>query len=105
MSFPFLLRKEVKDEFSQENFKRIQDYFTGLALDRCNLEFFEVEYAGAVTAAPHPHQLKFIPKDVILLHNLTNTSVTFLYDQFDRTNIYITTGAATTLRFLLGRYA
>ena len=105
MTFPFLLRKEIKDEFSQENFTRIQDYFRALALDRCEFQFFEIVYAGAVTAASHPHQLNFVPKDVILLHNLANTTVTFLYSQFDRTNIYVTTGAATTLRFLLGRYS
>lgn len=101
--FPTLFRKEIDDEFSQENFKRIGDYFAEDPVSNGGFKFFEVSIPSAVTGYQHPHSLGYQPKDVILLHNSTNATVTFNYLSFDKTFISITTSGATVLRFLLGR--
>jgi len=102
--FPFLLRKEVEDEFSQENFKRIQDYFIAQALDRCNFQFLEIPVTGVVTNKKFRHRLGFVPKDIILMHNLNNQSVTWNYSLFSSTELDFDCAGSTILRILAGRY-
>ena len=104
MSFPGLFRKEIVDEFVQENFRRIMDYFAVDAVARSSFEFVETNIPGAVTDLAVLHHLGFTPKDVILTHNLNNATVTFGYSKFSKTHIYVTSTAATTLRMLVGRY-
>lgn len=104
MTFPTLFKKDIKEEFTQTNFVRLSDFFAADALTRCGFEFISCVVPGAVTNAPVVHRLGYAPKDVILMHNLTNATVTFNYGLFDDTNIYVTTNAATTLRMLVGRY-
>jgi hypothetical protein len=102
--FPFLLRKEVEDQFAQENFLRIQDYFKSQAVDRCSFEFLEIPVVDTVTGLAFQHRLGFVPKDIITLHNSTNATVTWQYLQFTSTNLILDVSAATTLRILAGRY-
>lgn len=104
MSFPNLFRKEIEDEFAQENFKRVMDYFTQDAVTRTGFEYLTLTTTGAVTNYKLPHKLGYQPKDVILMHNLNNVTVTFNYALFDATNLDITTSGATTIRILVGRY-
>lgn len=104
MKFPSLFRKEIVDEFVQENFKRIMDYFAVDPIARSSFEFIEVPIGGAVSGVPVLHHLGFVPKDIILTHNLTNATVTFDYSSFTTTHIYVTSSAATTLRMMIGRY-
>lgn len=102
--FPKVFVNELTDTFIKENFKRIRDYFAQDAISRGAFEFLEILITGAVTNFKYPHSLGYQPKDIILMHNLSNTAVTFNYDKFDATNIDITTGGTTTLRLLVGRY-
>lgn len=104
MSFPELLTKQIDDLYVQENFKRLADWSKTEALLRARFEFLEIVITGAVTNAAFAHSLRYTPKDVILMHNLTNATVSFGYTLFSETNIYITTSGATTLRLLVGRY-
>lgn len=114
--FPKLFRKEVQDAFVQENFVRIQDYFTASDLERCSFKFYEIPWPPpeledlVVFSYPYriafPHGLKFVPKDVVALSsNPSATTVTWHYEDFDETYVYATVSAAVTLRVLLGRYA
>lgn len=110
--FPFLFTKEIKDQWTQENFLRLADFFAKDGLTLCQFKFFEFvvpEIAGRTTAYPKtsilPHNLGFVPKDIITLHNLNNATLTWNYSAFDATNISFTVSAATTIRALIGRYA
>lgn len=105
MSFPKLLTKQIEDQYTQETFKRVEDFFVGDAVTRCGFEFIEVTFTAAVTAVPVLHKLGYVPKDVILMHNSTNATVTFSYLAFTATAVIVTTSAATTLRMLVGRYS
>lgn len=110
--FPFLFTKEIKDQFAQENFLRIADYFAADPFTSSHFQFFEFvvpAISGRTTTYPYtsvlPHNLGFQPKDVLLLHNLNNATLTWNYADFTETNISFTVSAATTIRALIGRYA
>ncbi len=102
MTFPDLLIKETQDEFTQENFKRIKDYFRDMAVDRTGFEFLEITAPNGTSA--YGHRLGYVPKDIIVMHNSANVSVAFNYDLFTASDISLTVGGATTLRLLIGRY-
>lgn len=102
--FPSLFKKEIEDTFIQENFRRIVDYFAGEPLNKCGFKFFKIEVPGAVTNFKWPHSLGYQPKDVIVMHNEQNATVTFNYLKFNSTSIDLTSSGATTLRILLGRF-
>lgn len=104
MIFPVLLKKEIEDIYTQENFKRLGEYFRIDPVTRCRFEFLETVIPGSVTNMQVFHRLGYVPKDVILLHNSTNATVTFGYSLFTDEAVYVTSSAATTLRFLVGRY-
>lgn len=104
MNFPVLLKKEIEDLYTQENFKRLGEYYLQDALTRCKFEFLTLTTTGSVTNFKLVHKLGYVPKDVILMHNLNNATVTFSYASFDSTSITLTVSAATTLRMLVGRY-
>lgn len=104
MKFPNILTKEIDDTYSQENFKRIGDHFAKDAVTKCGFEFLTVTFAGSVTNFNLTHHLGYVPKDVILMHNLNNATVTFTYSAFTSSAIIVTVSAATTLRMLVGRY-
>lgn len=104
MTFPFLLKKEIEDQYVQENFKRIMDYGNANPLDRCSFQFFSIEIPGSVTNFKYKHGLGFRPLDVIIMHNVNNVSITLNYSKFDSNDLDITASGATTLRCLVGRY-
>lgn len=104
MKFPVLLKKEVEDLYSQENFKRLGEYFAADAFTRGRFEFLEATFAASATNSPVVHRLGYVPKDVILMHNLNNATVSFNYAGFTSDAILVTVSAATTLRMLVGRY-
>lgn len=102
--FPFLFRKEIEDQYIQENFNRIGEFFKLWPLTRSGFVFREYAIDGALTDQPIPHRLSYIPKDIIITHNLNNVAVDFDYLAFDKENIVISTSGPTTLRMFLGRY-
>jgi hypothetical protein len=104
MTFPKLFVKEIDDGFTQENFKRVEDYFRSDPYDKFGFKFLEIAIPSSVSSQPFKHFLGYQPKDIILTHNLNNATITFHYSLFTSEDIFITSSAATTLRFLVGRY-
>lgn len=104
--FPKLFRKEIVDQWIQENFRLMQQFFVDDAVSRCLFEFLEFEVPGVIANFKYPHSLGYQPKDVILMHNSENAGIVFNYNKFNASSIDLTsTGpGATTLRLLLGRY-
>jgi hypothetical protein len=102
--FPHLFTKEIEDQFVQDNFKKIETFMREFPFAVINMDFYEIIFAGPFTNYKHKHSLNFTPKDVIMTHNLNNATVTFNYSLFDSVNIDLTVSAATTIRFLLGRF-
>lgn len=99
-----LFRKEVEDEFSQENFVRLQSYLNNHTLLKGEFKFFEFFFDAAVTNKQITHKLPFVPKDVLTLHVSNGATVTWNYDTFTATYVDVTTSGSCTLRAFIGRY-
>lgn len=97
---------EVSDEISRENFFRINNYVREDNLRKSRFRFFEFSVLSAVTNLKIPHKLTFTPLDVISLsvRNSDATIVTWHYDDFDKTNVVVSTSGPCTVRIYLGRY-
>jgi hypothetical protein len=98
-----LFLSEIKDEYSQENFKRIREFFREQSILRGEWEHMEISIPSMVTNFKYPHKLGFLPKD-ILQTSLIGESIIWNYDRFDSTYLDITTGGACTVRAFVGRY-
>ena len=100
-----LLVKEVEDATIRENFKRVQKEFSSeQPILRGNWKFFEITFTGAVTNFKYPHQLSFVPKDIIQTRLTGTGSLTWNYARFDFTNLDITTTGACVVRAFVGSY-
>lgn len=99
-----LFRKEIDDQYSQENFRLIQESINDSPFEKGHFKFFEVVISSAATNYKYPHHLPFVPKDVIMTSVSPSATVTWNYSLFDRTNLNITTSGPTTIRALIGRY-
>ncbi len=97
-----LLLGEVKDEYSRENFKRIQDSNLQNPLTRGQFRLLTITFTGAVTNAKFPHGLTFTPKDVILTSKTGAGQLTINYDKTDLSNLDLTTTGACVVRLLAG---
>lgn len=94
----------IQDPILQDVLQSVKEHINDLPLNLGEWEFFELVFTQAETNKKIPHRLKFIPKDVIQTGIVGAGSVTFNYALFDSTNIDVTTTAACTVRFFLGRY-
>lgn len=100
----FLDLIEVDDKVAAENFRRILDFLKSTPILAGQFELLEFSTNGAVTALRIPHQLGFVPVDVIETSNRGSGSVTYLYTLFERDAILITTNGPVIVRAFVGRY-
>lgn len=98
-----LLKKEIIDLYIQENFKRISDFIVGQAIMRCGFRFLEIDIKNSGSIR-YPHQLDFVPKDVIIIHNEKNAAITINFSKFDREFLDFTASSPTKIRVLVGRF-
>lgn len=107
---PKLEVKGLADEIAQDNFIALNDFFAKDPFSRSEFKFFEfvVPTNNVAVSYPYtlvqPHSLGFMPRDVILLHNRNNVTVTWNFNDFTATTISVTVSGATTIRALIGRY-
>ena len=103
MKPPKLIVVGVEDPLAALNFRDLNTFNSKAALNRLSVEFREF---GLIVATDQKitHNLSFTPKDVIILHNSANATVSFNYAKFDETFLYVTSSAITNLRILVGRY-
>jgi len=94
----------ISDLKVREAIKSLLDSLNQTVWMKGNWHFKEVEISGAVTGHQITHSLGFRPKDVLLLHNSENVTVTWEYGDFTKSAIFVTTSGATQLRFFVGQY-
>lgn len=105
MRIKFLLEQMSNDDpYIRDNFKRLQDSIESEPLLKSDFKFFEIAVNAASVAKAYPHNLGYLPLDVILTRVSGGATVTFLYDRFTSDNIYFTTSAACTFRCFIGTY-
>lgn len=101
-----LLADTVQDPAARQALRWLQDYLQiGVPLLSGDFRVFELEFNAAVTALAIPHNLPFIPTDIIQTYVTNSATVTWLYEQFTTTNFVITTSGACKVRFLAGKIA
>lgn len=103
MKPPKFLVKEIADPQASLNFIRLNEFHGKDPFGRMSGEFREFDVGNGANQKIQ-HNLSFTPKDVILLHNSNNATVSFNYAKFDETFLYVTSNAITTLRIVVGRY-
>lgn len=97
------LLEQIKDLAVRDSLQWIFDYITANDLLQGRFEHFSLSINKAETALRIPHNLGFVPLDIIPTQ-ATGGSVNFLHEKFDNTHLVITTSAPTVLRFFAGRY-
>ncbi len=103
----------VPDQFSQSNFETLRDAWNNNPFLKGEFQLIEGEITGNVTSQTFRHNLKFIPKDVIVTSAIWSDTIgvmTFRNEAFTSENIVVkTTGLSSThtvkFRALIGRMA
>jgi hypothetical protein len=95
--------EDIKDQRVRESLQWMYEYMLAEPLLKGKFDFFEITTKGAVTALKIPHNLGFLPKDIIKTSEIGGTTA-FLYSQFTTQYVVITTSAALTVRFYGGSY-
>ena len=96
--------EEIKDAPTRENFVRLEEEFKSQPFLKGKWRFVELEFPNGVLNFKFPHNLGFTPKDAITLSVKGPGEVTWLYDQFDRTHVYLLVSNQCTLRAFIGSY-
>lgn len=98
-----LFLSEIEDDFSRENFRRVQNEFNEDVLKNSQFTFITITFTGAETNYKYKHNLPFVPRDVIQTSLTGSGSLTWNYSLFDSTNLDITTTDACVVRALIGK--
>lgn len=100
-----LLVQETLDQVARENMKRLQFEITDAQkILKANWKFFELTFETAVTNFKYPHKLTFTPKDVLQTSLKGTGALTWNYEEFDFTNLDITTTGPCVVRAFIGSY-
>lgn len=95
---------EVEDEYSRDNFRKLERELREQPLLKGKFKFFEITFSKAVTNLKYPHNLGFAPKDILQTSLIGAGTVTWNYVKFDRTNLDVTTSGACVVRGFFGSY-
>ena len=99
-----LFLEEIQDEFVRENFQHLANFINEFPFEKGAFKFFKIDIPTAVTNYQYPHNLGYLPKDVIQTYSLNPVTITWNYDKFTNTFLDITTSGATSIRAFIGRY-
>ena len=99
-----LLRKEIEDNYLQENFLRIEKEVNSQDILRGQWKFFEVEFTKSIANFKFQHRLTYLPKDVILTSTKGTGVASFDFDLVTATHLDITTTGPCIIRFFVGSY-
>lgn len=102
-----LFKKEIDNQYAQENFVRVEDYLNAEPLLKSQFKFFEMSLSSPSYPATvaYKHDLGFLPKDALVTSAKGSGSFALEYAQFSPTHIYLTITGPVSLRMFLGTYA
>jgi hypothetical protein len=90
---------DVRDALQQ-----IKESIDGSVLEKGEWFFVEIDVTAAATDLGYSHNQRFTPKDVIQLSASNGATVTWHFDDFDSTNVYLSTTGPCTVRAYVGRH-
>jgi len=92
-----LVLKEILLELNKGVNSNILNNFVGT--------FKVIKVLATVTDYKIKHNLRYVPKDVIVMSVIpSNTTYSFTYEKFDKNNIVLSTDRACEIRALIGTY-
>jgi len=98
-----LILKDIDDIHIRENFFRLKNFLNGQVLFDGDFKLFDVKIDKKETSFKLPHGLTFIPADIISLSASGNMNYFFRFQEFTKTDMFITTEGPVRLRFLAGK--
>ena len=96
---------KLKDSILVEYFKTIQEEFENLQILKGDWNFKELTFTQVETNKKIPHNLGFLPRDIIELSVTGPGNVTWNYSSFDKSDLNVTTSGACVVRFFVGTYS
>jgi len=99
-----LFINKIKDEYVKRALQNVREFFNDQPVLKGNFKFFEITIGAAVSNMKYPHNLGFIPKDVIQLSVTGAGSLTWNQASFDMNYLDITTTGACVVRAFIGTY-
>jgi hypothetical protein len=96
--------KDISDKYTRENFFRLQKFFEIYPFFKGNFKHFEFDLQAAVVGHRIKHGLGFKPLDLIQTSVIGSGAVTWLYAEFDTTNLVVTTTGPCKIRAFVGAY-
>lgn len=106
-----LLQKEVSDEVAQENFRRLESYLREDPLGKGEFKFLTATLQSQANPPAYPatvsvpHDLGFVPKDVIQTSVIGLGTLSWNYANFTKTHLSATISNSVTFRGFFGSYA
>lgn len=105
MKLRFALEKLADQPYVQDFFKTLQNAVNSEPILTTGFKFFQITVPSAATNQVYPHNLRFIPKDILLTFITEGASVTWHTNDFTDSNLYFTTTGACTIRAFIGTYS
>ena len=101
-----LYLSEIEDKLIRENFFRVEKYVREDTVRKAQWTFLTFTFDSAVSNVRIAHRLRFTPLDVILLsvRKSDSSTVTWHFDDFDKTSIVVSTSGPCVVRAYIGRY-
>lgn len=96
--------KDIADVYIRENFVRLTRFLNGTVFFNQNFKVFNVEIPSASASFPVAHGFTFVPEDIVITNVEGDFNFYFRYQEFDRSNLYITADGPVRIKFLVGRF-
>lgn len=94
----------IADKMVRDTIQDIEDELNGSVFKKGDWKAIELTFSAAVTNFKYPHNLGFTPKDALTTARTGAGAITWNYDNFDRTNLDITTTGPCVVRALVGTF-
>jgi hypothetical protein len=100
-----LIEDNLQDPVARKNFSRIKIFLRDAPLLKAGFVFKEIQVGAAGVPLEFKHNLKFVPKDLIITSVIPSTAVvSFVYENFDDMFIRYSATAPCTIRCFVGTY-
>ena len=95
--------ERITDPATRDAFEILDRFIKGQKI-LFGMQFYDLDFEGAVANAIFAHTLGSVPKDVIQTRKVGAGSVIYNYDAFTNRFISITTTGPCSVRFFVGTY-
>lgn len=109
------LNTEIEDPYTRESMTRLNEHLASNPFIKGEFSFFSFDFVNAtgaplvLTDSQVPHNLGFVPKDIIQTSLVGASSLSWSYSKFTLTDLYVSltipANTTVTVRAFVGRYS